>query len=119
MADPKNIWLIDAQGTYARVAENKVDDWKPLGWDVADEPAYDSAEVMVWLQHEITGGRQRFAAPVVPQWQALGWHPTAPPAPVDLTRDPQLTDPAEEPASHATPKKSTTKAASGGSNKES
>ncbi len=119
MAEPTHFWLSDAEGNRAFVTRDEVDTWKPRGWKTTDEPTYDTAEVMVWLQHEVTNGKARFAASVVPQWQALGWHPTAPPAPVDLTKDPQLTDLTEEPAaSDVTPKKST-KAASGGSTKES
>lgn len=120
MTEPKNTWLADAEGNRALVETSAVDHWKPLGWSAVPEPTYTSPDVMVWLKHEVTGGRARFAEAVVPTWQALGWHPSEPPTPVDLTKDPQLTDQTEEPvASDATPKKSTTKAASGGSNKES
>lgn len=114
MTEPKNIWLVDAEGRKARVTPDEVDTWTPRGWAKTSEP---EAADMVWLQHHETGGKQLFAHDVVEQWQALGWEPAAPPPPVDLTKDLQLVDVKDE-AADTKPTKST-KAASGGSNKES
>lgn len=98
-------WLTNADGHKARVegAEQR-DRWLPLGWSVADEPVTGD---MVYLEHEVSGGRALFPAAVVPAWGELGWQPAAPPEPVDLTKDPLLVDqPVAEPV--AAPAKTST-----------
>ncbi len=101
------VWLVDAEGTRARVeSAADADYWKPFGWADSVEPA-TADECFVWLQHEITGGKARFACSAAPQWAGLGWHPSAPPEPIDLTHDPELVDVKEEPAASSAKSKTT------------
>lgn len=93
MPDEKTtVWIADIEGRKATVDDFV--DWRPHGWVETTEPA---GEEFVWLEHEETHGKQLFPAAVVDQWSALGWKPSAPPSPVDLTRDPNLTDVPDEP----------------------
>lgn len=108
--NPKQTWLVDAEGRKAQVLAADVDTWKPHGWAEADEP---EATDMVWLQHSETGGKALFAQPVVDTWKALGWEPAAPPEPVDLTKDQNLVDPQVHAPAAEAPKK-----AASGSKKE-
>lgn len=109
MADPKSVWISDAEGNKASVAD--ADNWKPMGWAESADP---QGEDMVWLTHEVTGGKARFNSAAVPMWAPLGWNPGSPPEPIDVLHDQQLVDPqvvdvTEEPAtSDAAPKKAAT-----------
>ncbi len=99
MTQKQEYWITDADGAKALVVgADERDRWRVHGWTEAGAPA---GLDRVWLQHEETGGRQLFAAEAAPTWSALGWHPAAPPEPVDLTRDPQFVD---QPAVPAEPK---------------
>lgn len=111
----QSYWIRDIEGVKALVegAETR-DTWvKVHGWQLTEEP---TSTDLVWLQHNETGGKARFAAEAAPQWAGLGWHPSAPPEPVDLTKDPQLVDqPAADlaPAAAAAAGKPKTTAAAG------
>lgn len=110
-------WMTDGYGSTALVeGADERDRWKPLGWSEATEPAGDD---MVWMAHPESGGRQRFAAAVIEQWQGLGWRPAAPPEPVDVLHDPQLVGQAAPVASAAAPKSTERTAASGTTSRES
>lgn len=93
MADSK--WMTDGFGAKAYVPADQVDEWKPRGWSEGDAPAGDD---WVWMQHEVHAGRAKFAAGAAGPWEALGWHPSEPPEPYDVTKDPTLVDvPTEAP----------------------
>jgi hypothetical protein len=112
MSAKNTYWISDPITGAKALAEGAAerDRWTDRGWTPADEPARTDR---VWLRHETTGGRQLFPASVVEQWAPLGWVPSAPAEPVDLTKDRGLVD---EPA---TPVKSTTPSATaGGTEKE-
>jgi hypothetical protein len=88
-------WMTNpTDGSYALIEQDAVDPWRVRGWQPAtNEPTH---KTMVWLHHEASGGQAQFPAGVVEQWMALGWKPGAPTEPIDLTKDPRLTDqPAE------------------------
>lgn len=82
-------WMTDGYGVKALVGGDAVDEWKPRGWSEADEP---SGSDLVWMRHTETGGQQKFAAGALEQWKALGWEPSEPEPPYDVTKDPQLVD---------------------------
>jgi hypothetical protein len=85
-------WVRDLSGAVGLVAS--ADDWTPHGWKVGPEP---QGTEMVWLEHNVTHGKALFAFPVVETWSALGWEPSAPPTPKDLTKDENLVDPIPAP----------------------
>jgi hypothetical protein len=90
MTEKQKYWLTDTSGAKALVeGADERDRWRPHGWAETDAPV---AGDLVWLQHDVHGGRQLFAAAAAEQWAGLGWRPSAPPEPVDLTKDPQLVD---------------------------
>lgn len=91
MADENAGWIVDIDGNKAQVLN--ADQWSPRGWKSTSAPKSGDK---VWLQQKQTGGKQLFDKDVVEVWAALGWKPSAPPEPVDLTKDNKLTDPAEE-----------------------
>lgn len=84
-----NVWMKDAYGNKAHVPSDERDAWVPRGWTEADEPAADER---VWMEHGAHGGRALFPAGIAETWQALGWAPSPPPEPVDVTKDPALVD---------------------------
>ena len=90
MTAKNTYWMADPYGNKALVegVEGR-DAWIPRGWAEAGEPAGND---MVWMRHEAHGGRAQFPADALEQWRALGWVPSDPPAPYDLTKDPQLVD---------------------------
>ena len=90
MTDKKTYWMADPYGGKALMegVEGR-DAWIPRGWAEAGEP---SGNDRVWMRHEVHEGRAQFPADSLEQWQALGWAPSDPPAPYDLTKDPQLVD---------------------------
>jgi hypothetical protein len=124
MTEKQTYWMTDTSGVKALVAgADERDRWRPHGYaDTADPVAGD----LVWLQHDVSGGRQVFAAEAAEQWAGLGWHPSAPPEPVDLTKDPMLVDQApaavlrlESPAAEESAPKTTSKSrAASGETKE-
>lgn len=90
MSEKKTYWMRTPDGAKALVtgAEDR-DTWTVRGAVEDDEPKPGE---FVWLQHEQHGGRAKFPAEVVEQWELKGWHPSPPLEPVDLTRDPHLVD---------------------------
>jgi hypothetical protein len=95
MTEKQKYWLTDTSGAKALVeGADERDRWLPHGWAETDAPVVGD---LVWLQHDVHHGRQLFAAAAAEQWAGLGWHPSAPPEPVDLTKDPQLVDQAAAP----------------------
>lgn len=108
-------WLTDGFGSKALVeGVDGRDRWKPFGWSESDAPAGDDR---VWMEHEVHGGRAQFPAGIAPTWEALGWKPSPPPEPYDVTKDPTLVDvPTEAPAQPES--KSTKPAGVAGSDKK-
>lgn len=95
-----------ADGAIAIVEPDDVDRWKVRGWQPADKPADTE---MIWMHNATTDGRAKCPLGVVEQWRALGWELSAPPEPVDLTKDRRFTDqPANEPAAKAPTKSART-----------
>lgn len=103
-------WIADPDGAKAFV-EGATDreEWvRVRGWTEAAAP---SAGDFVWLQHEVSEGRQKFPFESVHQWAPLGWHPAQPAPPADLTK--ALVDqaaPVAEPNRTAEVPKTTSKA---------
>lgn len=56
------------------------------------------SDEFVWLEHETTGGKQRFPVEAADQWKGLGWYPTDPPPEPDLLHDPVLVDQVDDDA---------------------
>ncbi|MDT4991419.1 MAG: hypothetical protein QOH97_1311 [Actinoplanes sp.] len=107
----KTYWLTDGADTKALVdGDAERDRWIPLGWFVSDAPVEGE---WVWLQHAVTGGKQRFPAVAAPLWAPRGWTPSSPPEPENLYKDPQPSDDTPTAAD-----KTTTAAAASGKNKE-
>jgi hypothetical protein len=86
-----DFWIRNTAGQKAVIAAADRDRWTVQGWSPALAPADGE---MVWMEHPDDGVTQPGLIP----WAArdyflgIGWKPCAPPAPVDLTRDPVLTD---------------------------
>lgn len=109
MSEPKKYWMSDAEGAKALVVGAEARDfWSTQGWAESGEP---EGEEFVWLQHNVTGGRQKFTTAAVSLWAPSGWLPSDPPAPVNLAvahREvieppaPQTSTPAPKPAAPAT-----------------
>lgn len=93
-------WIRDEEGVFAYV--DNTDKWIPLGWKPAADPDGSS---LVWLEHNVTHGKAKFAKSVLQQWAALGWEPSDPPEPVDVTKDENLVDSIPVEPEPAAPKK--------------
>lgn len=109
-----DIWIRDLSGTKALVAD--ADEWTPRGWSVTTEPVDGD---FVWMSHpDIAVPGNPIAWGARDYWMGRDWAPSAPPPPVDPTRDPALVDvPAKPPAASA-PVKSTSAAPSAAKTKE-
>lgn len=85
------LWVSDQSGSKATIPAADRDHWKLHGWTASDEPADGD---FVWMEHPDDGiarpGLVAYAAR--DYWQGIGWQPSAPPEPVNPTRDPALTD---------------------------
>lgn len=96
MSDKQTFWMTDEFGAKALVTgvdeRNRL---RPHGWRETTEP---TGQDLVWLRHDVTEGQQLFSHAAAGQWAELGWHPSPPPEPVDLTKDPMLVDQAAAPA---------------------
>lgn len=84
-----DVWVRDGYGSVALVPADAVDHWKPRGWIETTDP--DSAD-QIWMRHAEHGGRAQFPIVIARVWADLGWAPSAPPEPVDVTKDPALVD---------------------------
>lgn len=85
-------WVRDLSGQYGTTTSPE--EWTPRGWVVVRKQPRSTD--LVWLQHNVTGGKQVFAYGSVEQWGALGWELSEPPTPKDLTKDSSLVDVDEE-----------------------
>lgn len=103
MSEPKKYWMSDAEGAKALVVGAEARDfWSTQGWAESGEP---EGEEFVWLQHNVTGGRQKFTAAAVQLSAHRDWYPSDPPAPVNLAvahRD--VIEPPAPPTAEAEPK---------------
>ena len=91
MAD-NTYWMRTPDGASAFITgDDERDRWIPHGL-IETAPPQPGPGVFVWCEHEVHGGRAKFPADVVEEWAAKGWHPSPPEEPVDLTRDPVLSD---------------------------
>jgi hypothetical protein len=112
MTDKQKYWIADAAGNHAVVAGATArDEWtKVHGWAESAEPG---PQDQVWVTNGdgLRGGRLPYAALQDSHWAGLGFVPDAPPEPVNLTKDPALTDQPAKAAPVAEPEKPTTKTA--------
>jgi hypothetical protein len=110
MSEPKKYWMVDTEGVKALVVgKEALDFWSTQGWSQTTDP---QGQEFVWLQHDQHEGRAKFSAEAVPLWAFNGWHPSDPPAPVNLAvahrevveppAAPQTPTPATKPAANAT-----------------
>lgn len=86
-----NYWVRSTEGTFAQVAgASERDRWTPLGWpESTSEPADTD---MVWMRAEGIELPARYPYAAREYWQSRGWTFSAPPEPVDDTKDPALAD---------------------------
>lgn len=81
-------WITTTNGIHGQVeGTEERDRWTPRGWQVVEEP---SATDFVYLRNPETGGIAPFAYGSVDTWQQMGWEFSAPPEPVDVTKDPAV-----------------------------
>jgi hypothetical protein len=89
-------WITTTEGTHGRVTGvEERDRWTPLGYQVVDEP---SPTDFVWMRKDGLDAPARFPYGAAPTWEAMGWEYSAPPEPVDVTKDSQLFDQPKAPA---------------------
>lgn len=88
MTDKTTYWMCTpADGTYALIeGAAERDRLMPLGWQVTSEPGPTD---FVYMSHEGIELPGRIPMQAAANWQAMGWMFSGPPAPVDLTKDPQ------------------------------
>jgi hypothetical protein len=109
-------WIVDPNGGAKALVEGAEERnrWTQVqGWDEADEPVPGD---MVWAFNEAAGGHTKLPHDTLGEggyWHGVGWRPSAPPEPVDVTKDPALRDqpatrPAPRSATAATPTTATT-----------
>lgn len=88
------IWLKNLAGAKALVADvAERDRWAPHGWAVTTAPAETD---MVWTRNPDVQDPGLIPWSAREYWLGRGWEPAAPPEPVDPTRDPVLSDTADE-----------------------
>jgi hypothetical protein len=100
-----SVWMRDSDAVYAYVPKDRTDTWKPRGLTEADEPTADTA--FVYMVHDDIQGVAKIPWGARDYWQAVGFRPAEPAAPVSPLKDPVLTDVTEDekPAKKAAPKK--------------
>jgi hypothetical protein len=109
-------WVRDLGGNKALVADADLDHWRMHGWTEAGEPTDRES---VWWHKDDVDQPGLIAWGARAYWQGIGWMPGAPPAPVNPTRDPVLTDvPEKPPAGQAPADKITSAAKPAAKNKE-
>lgn len=86
-----DFWIRNTAGQKAVIDPADRDRWTVQGWSPALAPADGE---FVWMEHPDEGVTQPGLIPWAARayFLAIGWKPCAPPEPVDLTRDPALTD---------------------------
>jgi hypothetical protein len=110
IADPNGGALAVVEGVEARNTWTQVQ-----GWTEADEPVSGS---VVWAYNEDAEGHAKLPHDSLKEggyWHGVGWRPSAPPAPVDVTKDPALRD---QPAPARATTTTATPAATGATTKE-
>lgn len=85
----KTYWMrLPADGTFAQIeGAAERDRLTPLGWEEANDPADTD---FVWMRRDDIENPARFAYGSAETWRAMGWEFSAPPDPIDVTKDPQL-----------------------------
>lgn len=100
-----NYWVADPNGGALALVEGveERNRWTQIqGWSEASEPVSGD---MVWAHNAETDGRTKLPADSLAEggyWRGVGFVPSAPPEPVDITKDPALRD-QPAPARAATP----------------
>lgn len=83
-------WITTTTGVHAQVdGVDERDRWTPRGWTETSEPGPTD---FVWMRKEGLDQPAQFAYGAAATWQQMGWEYSAPPEPVDVTKDPQLFD---------------------------
>lgn len=115
-------WISDPNGGAKALVEGveERNRWTQVqGWDESAEPVSGD---MVWAYNEAAEGHAKLPHDTLADggyWRGVGWAPSAPPEPVDLTKDPALRDqpadarpastPAASPAAETTKKEAVTR----------
>jgi hypothetical protein len=119
MTDKHPYWIADVEGVKAVVEGAEARDmWtKVRGWTETTEPV---GQEFQWIRNADHGGRGVMNHAAALLHEGLGWFPSDPPEPVDMTKDPQLVDqpPAVEPAPQAPKSTKPTANATSGDKKE-
>jgi hypothetical protein len=89
------MWIKNLAGEKAQIDDADRELWGMHGWTVTVAPADRD---FVWMRHPDLGepGNPIAWGAAREYWQKIGWEPGPPPAPVNPTRDPALTDAAAE-----------------------
>lgn len=112
-------WIADPNGGAKALVEgaDERDRWiQAHGWVETSEPVSGD---MVWVHNPQTDGRAVLPHDVTTEgsyWRGVGFAPSAPTEPADLTRDPVLRD--QQPAAKTTETTTSTAAATGSDKKE-
>jgi hypothetical protein len=94
----QSYWIADPNGGAKALVEgaDERNRWTQVhGWAEADEPGPGD---QVWVHNSKTDGRTVMAADAIgtedggSYWRGVGFRPSAPAEPVDLTKDPALRD---------------------------
>ena len=105
MTSKQTFWIVDPNGGAKALVEGaeERDRWTRVHrWDETGEPVSGD---MVWAQNANTGGRTilPWDALTGGYWAGVGFAPSAPTEPVDLTKDPALRDQPQAAAETPTP----------------
>lgn len=108
MTSKQTFWIVNPNGGAKALVEGaeERDRWMRVHrWDETSEPVSGD---MVWAQNANTGGRATLPWDTLGEggyWHGVGFAPSAPIEPVDLTKDPALRD---QPAAAAPAEKTAT-----------
>ena len=93
-------WIADPNGGAKALVEGveERNRWTQVqGWDESQEPVSGDT---VWAYNVAAEGHAKFPHDTLAEggyWHGVGWAPSAPPEPIDVTKDPALRDqPAQE-----------------------
>lgn len=86
------MWLKNLAGEKALVGDvAERDRWAPHGWTVTGAP---TDREFVYMRHPDLSQPGLIPWGARAYWTGIGWQPSAPPEPVNPTKDPALADPA-------------------------
>lgn len=91
----QSYWIVDPNGGAKALVEGAEERnrWTQVhGWGEAEEPTSGD---MVWVHNPATDGRTILPHDALSEdgyWRGIGWAPSAPSEPVNVTKDPALRD---------------------------